>query len=176
MAQPQPTLTPCSGIGKEKFREFEHLLQSIMAVAASPPNQQASFLHLNLRDAALRYFKTSSLAMRNDLALSLETHENHSCNPQLQELWVLNLENLKLDPKTDEPENSLVTLQTNAFKTHPEPNPPAAALINGAAAYAAAEHTRFDQDTARLPEINRLTKRALSKQVRRQFFKIIAGN
>ena len=110
--------------------------------------------------------------MRNDLALSLEAHKNHSCNPQLQELSVLNLENLKFDPKTDNPENSLVILQTNAFKAYPEPNPPAAAPINGAAADGAAEQTRFNQDTARLPDINRSPQRALSKPIRRQFLKL----
>ena len=43
MAQPHPTLTPCSGIGKEKFREFEHLLQSIIAVAALINRQVFTF-------------------------------------------------------------------------------------------------------------------------------------
>ena len=58
MAQPQLTLTPYSGTEKEHFREFEHLLRSILDVAAIPANQQANFLQLHLRDAALRYFQT----------------------------------------------------------------------------------------------------------------------
>ena len=41
MAQPQLTLTPYSGTENEHFREFEHLLRSILEVAAVPANQQA---------------------------------------------------------------------------------------------------------------------------------------
>ena len=57
MAQPPLTLNPFSGSEKENFREFELLLRSILAVAALPANQQAKFLQLHLRDAALRFFK-----------------------------------------------------------------------------------------------------------------------
>ena len=116
MAQPQLTLTPYSCTEKENFREFEHLLRSILAVAAVPANQQANFLQLHLRDAALRYFQTLPLATRQDLELSIAALRNHFCNPQLQELHVLKLETLKFDAKTDNPENFLVTLQTKAFK------------------------------------------------------------
>ena len=175
MAQPQLTLTPYSGTEKENFREFEHLLQSILAVAAIPLNQQANSLQLHLRDDALRYFQTLPLATRNDLAVSLEALRNHFCNPQLQELHVLKLENLKFDPKTDNPENFLVTLQTKAFKAYPDPNPPAVAPTDGAAADAALEQTRFDQDTARRAEIIRSAQEARSNQIRRQFIKNMPG-
>ena len=124
-ALPQLPLTPFSGLEKENFREFEHLLRSILEVAAVPQAQQANFLQLHLRDAALRYFQTLPVATREDLDLSLTALRDHFCNPRLQELHVLNLENLKFDPKTDNSENFLVTLQTKALKTYPDPNPPA---------------------------------------------------
>ena len=57
------------------------------------------------------------------------------------------------DPKTYNPENFFVTLQTKSFKVCPDPSPPAVAPIDGAAADAAVEQTRFDQDTARRAEI-----------------------
>ena len=69
-ALPQLSLMPYSGLEKGNFREFEHLLRSILAVAAVPQAQQANFLQLNLRDAALRYFQTLPVARRADLDLS----------------------------------------------------------------------------------------------------------
>ena len=56
-ALPQLSLTPYSGLEKENFREFEHLLRSILAVAAVPQAQQANFLQLHLRDAVSAIFK-----------------------------------------------------------------------------------------------------------------------
>ena len=56
MVQPQLTLNPFSDAEKESLGEFELLLSSIVAVAALPSNQQANFLQLHLRDAALRFF------------------------------------------------------------------------------------------------------------------------
>ena len=100
MVQPHLTLSPYSGTEKEHFRDFEHLLRSILAVAAIPANQEANFLQLQLRDAALRYFQTLPLATRQNLKLSTEALRNPLCNPQLQEFHVLKLENLKFDAKT----------------------------------------------------------------------------
>ena len=175
MAQPQLTLSPYSGLEKENFREFEQLLRSILAVAAIPANQQANFLQLHLRDAALRYFLTLPDATRQDLTLYLNALKDHFCNPQLQELHVLKLENLKFDPKTDNPENFLVTLQTKALKAYPDPDPPAVAPINGAAVDAAAEQTRFDSETARRAEIIRSAQEARAIQIKRQFIKNMPG-
>ena len=56
MAQLQPTFNPFSGSEKEILREFELLLRSILVVAALPANQQANFLQMHIRDAALRFF------------------------------------------------------------------------------------------------------------------------
>ena len=93
----------------------------------------------------------------------------------MQDLHVLKLENLKFDPKTDNPENSLVTFQTKAFKAYLDPNPPAVAPIDGAAANAAVEQTRFDQDTARRAEIIRSAQEARSNQIKQQFIGNMPG-
>ena len=175
MAQPQLTLNPFSGSEKENFREFELLLRSILAVAALPANQQANFLQLHLRDAALRFFRTLPLATSQNLELSITALRDRFCNPQLQELHVLKLENMKFDSKTDTPENFLVTLQTEATKAHPDPDPPAVAPIDAHAADAVVERTRFDQETARRAEIARSAQEARSVQIRRQFIKNMPG-
>ena len=111
MAQPQLTLNPFSGSEKDNFREFELLLRSILAVASLPVNQQANFLQLHLRDAALRFFQTMPMATRQSLQLSITALQDRFCNPQLQEIHVVKLENMKFDSKTDTPENFLATLQ-----------------------------------------------------------------
>ena len=175
MAQPQLTLNPFSGSEKENFREFELLLRSILAVAALPANQEANFLQLHLRDAALRFFQTLPLATRQNLELSITALRDRFCNPQLQELHVLKLENMKFDSKTDTPENFLVMLQTKATKAYPDPDPPAVAPIDPHAADRAVEQTRFDQDTARRAEIIRSAQEARSVQIRRQFIKNMPG-
>ena len=175
MAQAQIQLKPYSGLEKESFREFEHLLRSYLAVAGIANAQQANFLQLHLRDAALRFFQTLPDATRGDFDLSLTALRDRFCNPQLQELHVLTLENLKFDSKTDSPENFLVTLQTKALKAYPDPNLVPVAPIDGAAADAAAEQTRFDQETARNAEQLRSAQEARSNQIRRQFIKNMPG-
>ena len=175
MAQTQLTLNPFSGSEKENFREFELLLRSILAVAALPANQQANFLQLHLRDAALRFFQTSPLATRQNLELSITALRDRFCNPQLQELHVLKLENMKFDSKIDTPEKILVTLQTKATKAYPDPDPPAVAPIDPHAADAVVARTRFDQETARRAEIIRSAQEARSVQIRRQFIKNMPG-
>ena len=66
MAQAQIQLKPYSGLEKESFREFEHLLRSYLAVAGIANAQQANFLQLHLRDAALRFFQTLPDATKFD--------------------------------------------------------------------------------------------------------------
>ena len=148
-----------------------------MAVAALPANQQANFLQLHLRNAALRFFQTLPLATRQNLELSITALRDRFCNPQLQELHVLKLENMKrsVDSKTDTPENFLVTLQTKATKAYPDPDPPAVAPIDAHAADSVVERTRFDQETARRAEIIGSAQEARSVQIRRQFIKNMPG-
>ena len=175
MALPKLTLNPFSGSENENFSEFELLLRSILAVAAFPANQQANFLQLHLRDAALRFFQTLPLATRQKLELSLTALRDRFCNPQLQELHVLKLENMKFDSKTHTPENFYVTLQTKAMKAYPDPDPPAVAPIVALAADAVIERTRFDQETASRAEIISSAQEERSVQIRRQFIKNMPG-
>ena len=90
-------------------------------------------------------------------------------------MHVLILENLKFDPKTDNPESFLVTLQTKALKAYPDPSLPAAAPIDGAAPDAAVEQTRIDSETTRRAEKFYSAQQARSAQIRRQFIKEYAG-
>ena len=121
------------------------------------------------------FFQTLPLATRQNLELSITALRDRFSNPQLQELHVLKLQNMKFDSKTDTPENFLVTLQTKATKAYLEPDPPAVAPIDPHAADAAVERTRFDQDTARRAEIIRSAQEARSVQIRRQFIKNMPG-
>ena len=78
---------------------------------------------------------------------------------------------MKFVSKTDRHENFLVTLQTEAMKAAPDPNPPAVAPSDGHAPDAAVEQTRFNKETARRAEIIRLAQEARSPQNRHQFIK-----
>ena len=64
-----------------------------------------------------------------------------------------------------------MTLQTKALKAYPDPTLVPVAPIDGAAADAVVERTRFDQDTARNAEQLRSAQEARSTQIRRQFIK-----
>ena len=168
MAQAQLTLNHFSGPEKDNFREFELLFRTVLAVAAPPAKRQANFLQLHLRDAASSFFRTLLVATRQNLELSITALRDRFCNPQLQEVLVLKLENMKFDSKTDMHENFLVTLQTKAY---PDPYPLAVAPIDAHAADAAAEQTRFDQEKVRRAEIIPSAQEARSVQIRRQFIK-----
>ena len=146
-----------------------------MAVAALPANQQANFLQLHLRDAALRFFQTLPLATRQNLELSITALRDRFCNPQLQELHVLKLENMKIDSKTDTPENFChVTNKSNGSLSGSRSSG-AVAPVDAHAADAVVERTRFDQETARRAEIIRSAQEARSVQIRRQFIKNMPG-
>ena len=151
------------------------MLRSISTVTAIPKAQQTKFLQLNLRDAALRFFQNSPLATRQNLELSITALRDRFCNPQLKELLVLKLENIKSDAKTDTPEKFLATLQTKSLKAYPDPNPPVVAPIDGNAPDAAAVQTRFDQEAARGAEILRSAQETRSLQLQRQFIKDMPG-
>ena len=146
-----------------------------MAAAVLPANQQADFLQLRLRDAAARFFQTLTLVTRQNWELSITALPDRFCNPQLQELHVLKLENMNFDSKTDTPVNFLVTLQTKATKVYPDPDAPAVGPIDPHAANAAVEQTRFDQDTARRAEIIRSAQEARSVEIRRQLIENLPG-
>ena len=113
-------------------------------------------------------------AKRDDSKLSVTALRDRFCNPQLQVLNVVKLDNLKCDSKIDNPENFLVTLQAKAMKAYPDPTLPAVAPVDAYAANAAAEQTRFDQDPAGCAELIRSAQEAPSIQIREQFIKKLA--
>ena len=169
MAQPNITLRSFAGTENESFREFERLLRSIIGVAAIANNQRANFLQLHLKDAALRYFQTLPDATRADFELSLTSLRNHFNNPQLVELHIIKLENIRFDPKTDTPENFLVTLQNMAQKAYPDPTPeivpPADPALD-----AGDERDRIPAAEARNEEALRFAQQERNHQIKR-FFK-----
>ena len=124
-----------------------------MAVAALPANQQANFSQLHLRDAALQFFQTLPLAIRQNVELSITALQDRFCNPQIPELHVLKLENKKSDSNADMPENFLGTLEIKVTEAYPDTDPQAVAPIDPHAADAVVERTRFDQETAHCSEI-----------------------
>ena len=89
MAHPRLTLNPLFGSEKETFCEVGLLLRSILAMVALPANQQANFLQLHLRDAALPFFQTLPLATRQILELPITALRDWFCKHQLQEWQAL---------------------------------------------------------------------------------------
>ena len=132
MAHAQVSVEPYGGTEKEDFSEFEQLFQGYIGVAAIPKAQQANFLQLHLRDNALRFYQTLGPKTRANVPASLIALRDHFCNLQLQEIHVLNLEQLRFDPKTDTPENFLVNLTKKAQRAYPTPDLPAVAPIDPA--------------------------------------------
>ena len=120
IAQTQLTLNPFSCSEKENICEFELLLRSILAVVALPANQRANFLQIHLRDAALGFFQSLPLATRQTLVFPITALQDRFCNPHLQEIHVVKLENTNSNSKTDTPETFLFTLQTKTTKTFPD--------------------------------------------------------
>ena len=123
MAQPNIALKHYGGTEKESFREFERLLRSILAVGGVDPGQHANFLQLHLKDAALRFFQLLPEETRANFENSLTALRDHFCNPQLREIHLIKFESDTFDPKTDSPENFLVTLQNLAVRAYPDPIP-----------------------------------------------------
>ena len=126
---------------------------------------------MHLQDAALQFFQTLPPATRRSLELPITALRDRFCNPQLQELHVLELETMKFGSKTDTLGSFLATLQRKATKAYPDPDPPAVAPTDSHAADAAVEQTRFNQDTARRAEKIRSAQEARSDQIRRPFIK-----
>ena len=100
------------------------------------------------------------------MELSITALWHRFCNPQIQKLHVLKLENMKFDSKTDTPENFLVKLQTKATKAYPDPDLPTVAPIDAHAADAVVERTRFEQEAASCTELLRSAQEARSVQIR----------
>ena len=101
MAHAQISVEPFGGSDNEDFAQFEQLFQGYVGVAGIANAQQANFLQLHLRDSALRFYQTLPALTRADVPLSLAALRDHFCNPQLQEVHVLKLEQSKFDIKRD---------------------------------------------------------------------------
>ena len=113
-----------------------------------------NFLQLHLRDNALQFFQTLPALTRADVPLSLAVLRDHFCNPQLQEVHVLKLQQSKFDIKKESPENYLVQLTKKAQRAYPTPDLPAVAPTDGTLAGAAADAdaARFHGKTAQRQE------------------------
>ena len=130
MAHAQISIEPFGGSDNEDFAQFEQLFQGYVGVAGIANAQQANFLQLHLRDSALRFYQTLPALTRADVPLSLAALRDHFCNPQLQEVHVLKLEQSKFDIKRDSPENFLVNLTKKAQRIYPTPDLPAVAPLD----------------------------------------------
>ena len=145
-AHAQITVKPYSGT-EEDFNKFKNFFRGFVAVSGINNAQQPNFLQIHLCDAALRFFQTLEPATRDNFTALRDQFANRD----LQEVRILKLESQLFDPKTDTPENFLVSLQTKALGADPGPNLPAVApliLAELGAAPAAAEQTGFDRETA----------------------------
>ena len=142
-----------------------------MGVVALPANQQANFLQLHIRVAALRNLQALPLATSQNLELSITAPGDRFCTPHLQESSLLELEHLKLESKTETIENLLVMLLTKATKNYQDLDLLAVAPIDSHEVDAAADETLFCRDRARHAEKIRSAQEARAVQVRRQSIK-----
>ena len=115
-ANPQPhiTLNPFRGKPDENWPDFESLLRSLINVGNIAEANQTQILQLHLLDQALQFFRTLPQATRDNFELSITALRNHYCNPNLRERHKLQLQNLKFDHKTGNPEDFLVQVQIKA--------------------------------------------------------------
>ena len=173
MAAAQVSVEPFGGSDTEDFAQFKQLFQGYAGVAAIANAQQANFLQLHLRDNALRFYQTLPALTRADVPLSLAALSDHFCNPQLQEVHVLKLEQSKFDIKKDSPENNLVNLTKKAQRAYPTPDLPAVAAIDGTLAGTAlvADTARFHRETAQRQERLDAENDNRNNQIKRLFIK-----
>ena len=177
MAHAQVSVEPYGGTEKEDFSEFEQLFQGYIGVAAKPNAQQANFLQLHLRDKALIFYQTLGLAIKANILASLLALKDHFCNPQLQEVHVLKLEQLRFNPKIDTTENFLMNLTKKAQRAYPTPDLPAVAPIDPAkiGAPATAEAAKFHRETAQSYERIDAVHDNRNEQTKRLFIKGMPG-
>ena len=173
MAHAQISVEPYGGTETDDFQQFELLFRGYIGVAGIDPGQQANFLHLHLREAALRFYQTLPAAIRANVENSLTALRDHFCNPQLQEVHVLKLEQLRYDPKTDSPENFLVSLTNKAQRAYPTPDLPAVdpidVALNGAPLVS--DTAIFHRETAQRQERIDAVNDNGNEQIRRLFIK-----
>ena len=88
MAHAQIAVEPYGGTETDKIQQFEQLFRGYIGVAGIDPGQQANFLQLHLREAALLFYQTLPVAIRANVENSLTALRDQFCNPQLQEVHV----------------------------------------------------------------------------------------
>ena len=125
MAHAQVLVEPYEGTETDDFQQFEQLFRGYIGVAGIDPGLQVNFLQLHLREAAPRFYQTLPAAIRANVENSLTALRDHFSNPQLQQVHVLKLEQLRYDSKTDSAENFLVNLTNKAQRAYPTQDLPA---------------------------------------------------
>ena len=112
-ANPRPhiTLNPFRGKPDENWPGFESLLRSLINFGNIAVANQLQFLQLHLLDQALQFFRNLPQATRDNFDLSITALRKHYCYHNFRELQKLQLQNLKLDHKTGNPEYFLVQTQ-----------------------------------------------------------------
>ena len=173
MAHAQISVEPFDGSDNEDFAQFEQLFQGYVGVAGIANAQQANFLQWHLRDSALRFYQTLPALTKADVPHCLAALRDHFCNPQLQEVHVLKLEQSKSDIKRDSPENFLVNLTKKAQRAYPTPDLPAVSPLDAALVGAAAEAdaARFHGETAQRQERLDAENDHRNNQIKRLFIK-----
>ena len=109
------------GSSTENWTDFESLFRCLVDVAITNADRRIDNLKLQLQDPALQFFHTLDDETRNDLELTLAALKDHFCNPNLKKIHHINLENLKVNNKTDSPEEFVVKLQNFALKAYLPP-------------------------------------------------------
>ena len=115
-----------------------------------------------------------SLASCQNYILAITAPRDRFCNPRLQELRVLTIENFKFDSKTSSGKLFTRSL-TKALKAFPDLNPRPVTPTDEHAADSAVEQTLFHRDTARLEEVIHSAQEARSVQIRRRCVENMPG-
>ena len=159
----------------DNWTDFESLFRSIVGVTNIGNNQRVAFPKLHLKDAALQVFHTLDKNTRADLELAITALKNHFCNQNLKEVHHINLENMKLNHKTDSPEEFLIKLQNLAIKAYPTSVDEPVAPLNNTVANdqarvdrenRAKENRRNSSQMERERQIIRLSKRTMPNFIR----------
>ena len=85
------------GSSKENWTDFESLFRSLIDVASINADRRVDYLKLQLQDSAVQFFHTLDDRTRNDLEVTMTALKDHFCNPNLEEIHHINLENLKFN-------------------------------------------------------------------------------
>ena len=117
-AQSLVTIQKFGGMSSESWTDFESLSRSLAELANIDAAQRVEYLKLQPKDSALQFSHTLDNATRADLELTLTELKNLFCNPNLKEIHLKNLENLKFNHKTESPEDFLVKLQNIVSKAY----------------------------------------------------------